>query len=133
MANLQKVFHFESLIYITLLTLYRTVERAKQLEHEERAQIRANRTSLSSRQPSTDTYSPSGYTDVDSDEETLHPRVVQTVSLVDTLLEGDELDEAGLFSDEDLTYNDSDLENQRATKNHEEELLDVGKGNTDRD
>ncbi|KAF8424569.1 hypothetical protein EV426DRAFT_82433 [Tirmania nivea] len=137
-----KLINYGSLIFgvalfvVTGWLIYkRTVARAKKLEHEERAHTRANRTSLSSRRPSTDARSPGGYTDIDSDEEAARerdPRAAQAASLVDALLVGDEFDEAGLFSDEDLTYDDSDLENQRAAGSDEEELLDVRIGNIDR-
>ncbi|KAF8456237.1 hypothetical protein BGX38DRAFT_1087392 [Terfezia claveryi] len=138
-----KLINYGSLILgITLgvvtgwLIYKRTVARARQLEHEERTHNRANRASLSSGRPSTDARSPGGYTDLDSDEEAARerdPRAARAASLVNVLLEGDELEDAGLFSDEDLTYDDSDLENQLATTNDEAELLDVGIGNTNRD
>lgn len=116
--------------------LVRTVARAKQLEHEERAHLRANRTSISSGRPSVDALQTPGYTDVDSDDEEAarerDPRAARAASLVDALLEGDELEDAGLFSDEDLTYDDSDIETQSPIRDDHDELAHVAKGNTGR-
>ncbi|KAF8469520.1 hypothetical protein BDZ91DRAFT_55004 [Kalaharituber pfeilii] len=124
---------------ITGLVIYRrTVARAKQLEHEERAHLRASRTSTSSGRPSfADTLAPAHYTDIESDDEEAarerDPHAAQAAAIVGALVEGDELEEAGLFSEEDLTYDDdSDSGSAGTPGRDEEELLDVSRVSTDR-
>ena len=117
------------------LTFDRTVARAKQLEHEERAHLRPGRNSVSSARPS---FEPArtpalGYTDVDSDDEEAHeidPRAVQVASFVGALVEGDPLEEAGLLSEDDLRY-DSDLDDDAEEQDEATaRLLDVEMRNT---
>jgi len=129
-----KIINYGSLIggitlgIVTGLLIYkRTVDRAKQLEHEERSHL--NRTSISSGRPSTDRLRNSVYTDISSDDEAANPRPALAASLINALIEGDEL-EAGLFSDENVANDDSDLESQSA---NEQELLGATKGNNDQD
>ena len=111
----------------------RTVARAKQLEHEERAHLRSNRTSTSSGRLSSEVVRDAGYTDASSDDEANYsrdPRAAQMESLIGALVEGDELAEAALFPD-DPRDDDSDLESQQAVRVHEEELLDVTREDDD--
>ena len=112
--------------------LSRTVARAKQLEHEERAHLRSNRTSISSGRLSSEVMRNAGYTDASSDDEINHsrdPHAARVASLIGALMEGDELAEATLFSDD--TRDESDLEIQQAAGVYEEELLDVTRGSND--
>ncbi|KAI5786468.1 hypothetical protein DFH27DRAFT_260020 [Peziza echinospora] len=113
----------------------RTIARAKQLEHEERANIRGTRTSTSSGRPSYDALRTPAYTDVDSDEEEEEaarirdPRAAHVAQLVGSLVEGDELEEAGLFSEEDdIAYgDDADLESAQLTSSiHQDDLISTG-------
>lgn len=105
------------------------------MEHEERANIRGTRTSTSSGRPSYDALRTPAYTDVDSDEEEEEaarirdPRAAHIASLVGSLVEGDELEEAGLFSEEDdIVYgDDEDLESAQLTSSiHQDDLINTG-------
>lgn len=111
----------------------RTIARAKQLEHEERAHLRSNRASVSSGRLSSEAVRNAGYTDVSGDDEDIYsrdPHIARVAPLLDVLMGGDELADAELFSD-DTRGDDIDLESQQAISVHEEELLDVTRGNND--
>ncbi|KAI5847089.1 hypothetical protein DFP73DRAFT_493578 [Morchella snyderi] len=122
-----KVLNYTSIIGGILLGVLtgwliykRTIKRANQLEAEERARIRGTMASPSGRTPSSAQF---------TDDESLDPHAATAAGLVAGLVEGDELEQAGIFSD--VSSSEDDGESDDLLGSSEEETGDTGYGMED--